>query len=49
MGMPVHGVNKNFRKKVFNKGHDKKVFSRTGGMTHKLNSVLTPMRGGYRL
>lgn len=37
------------RHKVVNKGRDKRKFSRTAGMTHKVNLRATPMRGGFRM
>ena len=37
-----------FRKRVKNKGHDKRVFSATAG-AHPKNMLVTPMRGGFRL
>lgn len=38
-----------FRKRIRNKRRDRKVFSRTAGMTEKKNLRQNPMRGGYRL
>ena len=38
-----------FRKRITNKGKDRRRFSRTAGRTHKKNLRATPMRGGIRL
>lgn len=38
-----------FRKKIRNKGRDRRRFSRTAGRTHKKNLRAMPMRGGFRL
>lgn len=46
---PVVSANRSYRKDAGNPRRDKKRFSRTAGMTHKLNTRATPMRGGYRL
>lgn len=38
------------RKKVYNKGKDKRYFSKTADRTRSANVKLTqPMRGGYRM
>lgn len=38
-----------YRKKIYNKGKDKRRFSKTAAGTHKKNLRATPMRGGIRL
>lgn len=38
-----------YRKRIKNKGKDRRRFSRTAGGTHKKNLRATPMRGGIRL
>lgn len=38
-----------YRKKIRNKGKDRRRFSRTAGRTHKKNLRASPMRGGIRL
>lgn len=43
---PVSGGVKRYNVKV---GKDKKVFSRTASLTHRLNVNPRPMRGGIRL
>lgn len=37
------------RKSIRNPRRDQRVFSRTAGMVHKVNSRKRPMRGGYRI
>lgn len=38
-----------YRKKIRNKGKDRRRFSRTAASTHKKNLRANPMRGGIRL
>lgn len=38
-----------YRKRISNKGKDRRRFSRTASKTHKKNLRATPMRGGIRL
>lgn len=38
-----------FRKKIRNRGKDRRRFSRTATGAHKKNFKATPMRGGIRL
>lgn len=38
-----------YRKKIHNKGKDRRRFSRTAAGTHRKNLRATPMRGGIRL
>ncbi|QXP44268.1 MAG: hypothetical protein [Arizlama microvirus] len=37
------------RSKIYNKGKDRRQFSRTASMVHKKNMQSGVMRGGYRL
>lgn len=37
------------RHKIFNKGKDRRMFSRTAGAFHKKNMRLAPNRGGWKL
>lgn len=46
---PVVNVHGNYRKDAGSPRRDKKVFSKTAGMTHRLNISTSPMRGGERL
>lgn len=46
---PVVNSHGNYRKDAGSPRRDKKGFSRSAGMTHKLNIVGSPMRGGIRL
>lgn len=38
-----------YRKKIRNKGKDRRRFSRTADKSHKKNYRAAPMRGGIRL
>lgn len=38
-----------YRKRISNKGKDRRRFSKTASGTHKKNLRATPMRGGIRL
>lgn len=46
---PVVNVHGNYRKDAGSPRRDKKGFTKSAGMTHKLNMVGAPMRGGIRL
>lgn len=38
-----------FRRKIYDRAKDRRIFSRTAGMVDKRNLRIGPMRGGYRL
>jgi len=37
------------KRSKMNKGHSKRVFSRTAAKVHPKNTIAAPMRGGIRL
>jgi len=48
-GKPVTNNMGGYKKKMFNRRHDRKRFSSTAGMTNSLNLRANPQRGGIRL